>query len=175
MNERVSLAALSLIVSLGVACASPPLGPSTDQDRISLDEYRAGLEKWATARPAPVVTLPAGTTLKLRLAPTLDPSDSPRLKRIFKDALLQPSFDSPFEAVGDAELTLRVRETMQLDLERFLVSRDGKRWTPLGSHYLSMWGISTELTVTDEEQRRFAVPAWAFTDLTLVPPRRSNE
>ena len=176
MKGSVSFVALVATVAIGVGCSSPLPAPTPDQERITLDEYRIRVETGTPApRMAPVVTLPAGAILKLRIPPMkADLADSPLLTSI--DGLQAGlRWDTPFEAVQDAELILRVREPFQIDLERFLISRDGKKWKQLGSYFVPALGAVTEFTVTDGERRKVALPAWAFAELLVVPPSKPEE
>jgi len=176
MKGSVSLAALVATVVIGVGCSSPPPAPTPDQERITLEEYRIRVETGTPApRMAPVVTLPAGAILKLRIPPMkADLTDSPLLTSI-EGSHVGLRWDTPFEAVQDAELILRVREPIQFDLERFLISRDGKRWKQLGSYFVPALGVVTEFTVTDGGRRKVALPAWAFAELLVVPPSKPEE
>ena len=181
MKGPISLAVLAAIVGLVTGCASSPPAPSPDQERITLDEYRARLETGTPAvRPAPVVTLPAGTLLKLGVPmPKVDLSDSPLLRRSRSEhpntQPLRLRWNTPFEGLGDAEFSLRVREPVQLDLEQFLVSQDGERWSRLGSYFSLMFGATTQVTVTDPDRQDLTLPAWAFSEMTIVPPFKSDE
>ena len=165
---------VAMIVVLGIGCASRIKlpAPSSEQERITLRDFQASQKDGTPLkRPGPVVTLPVGTVLTLRVPLSTGHVPASPFLTVKREKKELPVLQvKPFEGVGTAEMTIRVKEAVQLDFEQYLVSIDGKRWSRLGSYFLPGMSPDSRLTVTDSERRDIVLPTWTLGQMLVAHP-----
>ncbi len=149
--------ALALAAIAAAGCASRPPAPLPEQPWMSLQEYAArGVE---SRGPAPVVGVPEGATLRLRITSTPCPNrHGVSLEREL------------FTPVGEIVLTVQARKPFDLDLARLFVSSDRKTWGPLWLETGLFTHRLSELTIAHDAGSA-TVPGEAAFFVALEPAR----
>ena len=143
------------------ACSSRPQRPGPDREIITLAEHvrRKGEAPRADRLP-PVVVVPAGSRIQLRITPQPGPEEA-----VFQD--LKP----PFEQVEDIVVTIRANNDFQLDMKDLTCWVEGQWHGGLG---FSPWMFrATRLSVTDAagSTLEMNVEAQPFIFLHMPGPR----
>jgi len=158
---KTNLILAMAILGTAAGCAGPPTEPTRQQEWMTLEDYRSrGSANDLLLNP--VVTVPEGTEVALRISRKPIQLLGEGLDFIFYDAL---------EPVDDQMVTvrLRARKTVHLDLEHLLASTDRKSWMPLAFHFFPFFRYSKVTVSTNEPKSEVVVPVTAsFEGLSIT-------
>lgn len=156
---RVIAAMLGVVVAAG--CASRPTEPDPLQAWLSLDEYKAALASGTSSLVSPVVTLPPGAVLELRMS---------RKPMEFIEEDVDHLLLDTFEPVDDPMMSvrLRTRKTVYLDLQHLLASGDKKSWAPIHFYFFPLARASSLSVNTGGPTPDVTVPLAAFFHQTTI-------
>lgn len=118
--------ALYLLAVAG--CSSHATAPDRNQEWLTLEQYKARAATPGSILVNPVVSVPAGAEIELRISKKPTEVVGDKMDSIFYDAL---------EPVDEQMVTVRLRakKTVYLDLEHLLASTDKESWIPLAYHF----------------------------------------
>ncbi len=119
-------AALYLVATAG--CSSHPTAPDRNQEWLTLDQYKARASSPGLILVNPVVSVPAGAEIELRISKKPTEVVGDKMDFIFYDAL---------EPIDEQMVSVRLRakKAVYLDLEHLLASTDKESWMPLAYHF----------------------------------------
>lgn len=128
-----------LCVIFVAGCSSHATAPDRDQEWLTLEQYKARTASLGTLLVNPVVSVPSGAEIELRISKKPTEFLGDRMDSIFYDAL---------EPVDEQMVTVRLRakKTVYLDLEHLLASTDKESWIPLAYHFFPFFR-DTKVTV----------------------------
>lgn len=144
-----------LVVFAALAGCSGRPAPDDDQEWLTLVEFKKRAVPGTVLRKHPVVTLPAGAGVELRIS----------RKPTWLVQNLDPLFFEALEPVDDEMVVvrLRARKTVHLDLEHLLASTDKESWMPLDFHFFPL-SRESHVVIREAVGPEVAVPVQADLD-----------